>query len=59
MKLSDVRQDSRGLNILVKVIEAKLVLEKMQPTGELLRVAEVLVGDETGTMIVSARNGAW
>merc|ERR1712232_1228789 len=53
-KLSDLEPISSGVNLKVKVLSSKLVVEKRN-----LQIAECLVGDETGCMLFSARNGRW
>lgn len=57
IKLDEVQPATHGHNIVVKVIEKKLVLDKTRTNGEELRIAECLVGDETATALFTARNG--
>jgi replication factor A1 len=45
--------------LTVKVVSAKLVLQKARPDGNQVRqvrIAECLVGDETGMIVFTARN---
>mmetsp|Transcript_36269 Transcript_36269/g.145065 ORF Transcript_36269/g.145065 Transcript_36269/m.145065 type:complete len:83 (+) Transcript_36269:626-874(+) len=57
IKLEDVQPATKGHNIIVKVVERKIVLDKRRTNGEGLRIAECLVGDETATALFTARNG--
>uniref|UniRef100_A0A7S3EIC6 Single-stranded DNA binding protein Ssb-like OB fold domain-containing protein n=1 Tax=Rhodosorus marinus TaxID=101924 RepID=A0A7S3EIC6_9RHOD len=56
IKLEDVQPATKGHNIIVKVVERKIVLDKRRTNGEGLRIAECLVGDETATALFTARN---
>eukprot|EP00188_Purpureofilum_apyrenoidigerum_P000194 Plantae.Rhodophyta-Purpureofilum_apyrenoidigerum.ctg1076.p2 GENE.Plantae.Rhodophyta-Purpureofilum_apyrenoidigerum.ctg1076~~Plantae.Rhodophyta-Purpureofilum_apyrenoidigerum.ctg1076.p2 ORF type:complete len:134 (+),score=29.28 Plantae.Rhodophyta-Purpureofilum_apyrenoidigerum.ctg1076:267-668(+) len=56
IKLEQVQPATRGLNIIVRVLEKKVVLDKTRINGEELRIAECLVGDETATALFTARN---
>mmetsp|Transcript_8105 Transcript_8105/g.24426 ORF Transcript_8105/g.24426 Transcript_8105/m.24426 type:complete len:134 (+) Transcript_8105:284-685(+) len=56
VKLDQVQPATRGLNIIVRVIEKKVVLDKTRVNGEELRIAECLVGDDTATALFTARN---
>ena len=58
-KVDQLRPGTNGHNLIVKVVSAKMVLQKGRPDGPQLRqmrIAEWLVGDETGTIIFTARN---
>lgn len=58
-KVDQLRPGTNGHNLIVKVVSAKMVLQKGRPDGPQLRqmrIAECLVGDETGTIIFTARN---
>lgn len=48
-----LRPDTRGHNLQVKVIEANQVSSR---AGRPARIAECLVGDDTGTILLTARN---
>ncbi|KAL4430586.1 hypothetical protein ABPG77_005826 [Micractinium sp. CCAP 211/92] len=56
-KVEGLRPDTSGHNLVVKVIDAKLVVDK-PARGALKpqRVAECTVGDETGCILLTARN---
>ncbi|KAL4436927.1 hypothetical protein ABPG75_004066 [Micractinium tetrahymenae] len=56
-KVEGLRPDSTGHNLVVKVIDSKLVVDK-PARGALKpqRVAECTVGDETGCILLTARN---
>lgn len=52
-KVNQLRPLDTGLNLTVKVINAKTVAQRGRNQG---RFSECLVGDETGIIIFSARN---
>lgn len=52
VKVQDLRPSASGLNVHVKVVEAKTVVERPPK----LTVVEGIVGDETGSIIFSAKN---
>ncbi|KAI3467471.1 hypothetical protein Pfo_024134 [Paulownia fortunei] len=52
-KVNQLRPLDTGLNLTVKVINAKTVVQRGRTQG---RFAECLVGDETGMIIFAARN---
>lgn len=51
-KISDLRPLESGITLTVKVVDAKMVA----PRGRQARIAECLVGDETGMIVFVARN---
>lgn len=57
-KVDQLTPGSSGHNLVVKVLSAQLVLEKGRPDAPIrqMRIAECLVGDETGTILFTARN---
>ncbi|CAM8947231.1 unnamed protein product [Rhodiola kirilowii] len=57
-KVADLRPGASGLNVEVKVVNSKLVMQKGRPDGpqRQMRIAECLVGDETGMIVFTARN---
>ncbi|KAL0431661.1 UNVERIFIED_CONTAM: hypothetical protein Sradi_0792100 [Sesamum radiatum] len=58
-KVDQLRPGTNGHNLVVKVVSSKLVLRKGRPDGpqvRQMRIAECLVGDETGTILFTARN---
>ncbi|KAL3142546.1 hypothetical protein ABBQ38_002868 [Trebouxia sp. C0009 RCD-2024] len=56
--VDQLRPDTKGHNLVLKVVDAKVVLDR--PGGRSgsspSRVAECLVGDETGMIVFSAKN---
>ena len=48
---------TQGHNLTVKVLEKTVVIDRVQPDGKRLKLEECLVGDDTGTMYFTARNG--
>ncbi|KAI3970516.1 hypothetical protein MKX01_024163 [Papaver californicum] len=58
-KVDQLRPGTSGHTLTVKVVDAKMVLQKGRPDGpqmRQMRIAECLVGDETGLIIFTARN---
>lgn len=58
-KVDQLKPGTNGHNLTVKVLTSNTVLQKARPGPQQLRhtrIAECLVGDETGTIIFSARN---
>ncbi|KNA23574.1 hypothetical protein SOVF_023790 [Spinacia oleracea] len=54
-KVDQLRPGTSGLNVTVKVVDSKLVMQR-GPQVRQMRLAECLVGDETGMIIFTARN---
>ncbi|EFN55730.1 hypothetical protein CHLNCDRAFT_17642, partial [Chlorella variabilis] len=56
-KVEQLRPDTSGHNLVVKVVDSKVVVDK-PARGPLKpqKVAECTVGDETGTILLTARN---
>ncbi|XP_054793836.1 uncharacterized protein At4g28440-like [Prosopis cineraria] len=58
-KVDQLRPGTSGHTLTVKVVSTKMVLQKGRPDGpqpRQMRIAECLVGDETGMIIFTARN---
>ena len=58
-KVDQLRPGKTGLTLTVKVVDSKLVMQRGRPDGpqgRQMRMAECLVGDETGMIIFTARN---
>ncbi|CAN6482812.1 unnamed protein product [Victoria cruziana] len=58
-KVDQLRPGTSGHTLTVKVVDSKMVLQKGRPDGQLvrqMRIAECLVGDETGMIVFTARN---
>jgi replication factor A1 len=56
-RVSDLHPLSHGMNLIVKVVEIKVLLERRRPDGSVIAVAEALVGDASGCVLLTARNG--
>lgn len=58
IKVNQLRPGMTGLSLTVKVVDSKLVMQRGRSDGpqRQLRMAECLVGDETGMIIFTARN---
>ncbi|XP_057485205.1 uncharacterized protein At4g28440-like [Actinidia eriantha] len=58
-KVDQLRPGTSGHNVTVKVVSTKMILQKGRPDGpqvRQMRIAECIVGDETGTIVFTARN---
>ncbi|KAI4366855.1 hypothetical protein MLD38_022668 [Melastoma candidum] len=58
-KVDQLRPGTGGHTLTVKVVSSNMVLQKGRPDGQQLRqmrIAECLVGDETGVIVFTARN---
>ncbi|XP_068638192.1 uncharacterized protein At4g28440-like [Aristolochia californica] len=58
-KVDQLRPGTSGHTLIVKVVSSKMVLQKGRPDGpqvRQMRIAECLVGDETGMIVFTARN---
>ncbi|KAL6521763.1 hypothetical protein OROGR_018332 [Orobanche gracilis] len=58
-KVEQLRPGTNGHNLVVKVVSSKMVLRKGRPDGpqvHQIKIDECLVGDETGTILFTARN---
>jgi hypothetical protein len=57
-KVEQLRPGTHGHNLVVKVLDSKMVLQRGRAEGgrQQMRIAECLVGDETGIVVFTARN---
>ncbi|XP_057816673.1 uncharacterized protein At4g28440 [Cryptomeria japonica] len=59
IKVDQLQPGTSGHTLTVKVVSSKTVMQKGRPSGPQvrpMRIAECVVGDETGTIIFTARN---
>jgi replication factor A1 len=56
VKVADLDPNERGANVVADVINVEVVCANKRPDGTSVRVAEVLIGDETGCVVLTARN---
>ncbi|CAK9172871.1 unnamed protein product [Ilex paraguariensis] len=59
IKVEQLRPATTGLNLIVKVVNAKMILQRGRAEGtqgRQMRLAECLVGDETAMIVFTARN---
>ncbi|KAJ7296208.1 hypothetical protein O6H91_Y137500 [Diphasiastrum complanatum] len=59
VKVDQLRPGTSGHTLTVKVVSAKLVLQKARPDGtqaRSVRISECIVGDDTGVIVFTARN---
>ncbi len=54
--MSDIEPGFKSYNLVVKVVEIKVVVE-CEYEGITTKIAECIVGDETGIITFSAKNG--
>jgi len=56
-QVADLRPGTHGHNLHVKVVKSQIVVDRPRgPKGQPLKVAECIVGDESGTIVFTARN---
>ncbi|XP_024979358.1 uncharacterized protein At4g28440-like [Cynara cardunculus var. scolymus] len=58
-KVDNLKPGTTGLTLVVKVLSSEIVLQKgraASPNLRNVRISECLVGDETGTILFTARN---
>lgn len=57
VKVDQLRPGTNGHNLIVKVLKADPVLPKTRPVNHRpTRIAECLIGDDTATILFTARN---
>lgn len=49
----------QGFNVVIRVLEKEVVMDRDDGSGNNLKLEECIVGDETGKMILTARNGTY
>ena len=54
--VDSLRPGTTGLNLVVKVLDAKEVMNKKRPDGSSVRIGECTVGDASGVILFSAKN---
>ena len=57
--LSAVEPGSKGHNLVLKVVSSNVVVEKTRTDSSRVKIAEALVGDDTGVIVLTARNSTW
>lgn len=58
-KVNQLRPGTSGHTLTVKVVSSKMIMQKGRSDGpqvRQMRIAECLVGDETGMIVFTARN---
>ena len=56
VSVDSLRPGTTGLNVVVKVLDAKEVMNKKRPDGSSVRIVECTVGDASGVILFSAKN---
>eukprot|EP00245_Coleochaete_scutata_P006515 TRINITY_DN20987_c0_g1_i1.p2 TRINITY_DN20987_c0_g1~~TRINITY_DN20987_c0_g1_i1.p2 ORF type:complete len:136 (-),score=28.54 TRINITY_DN20987_c0_g1_i1:796-1203(-) len=59
VKIDSLRPGTAGHNLIVKVVSSKVVVQRARPDGSQVRqvrIAECIIGDETGVIVFTARN---
>ncbi|KAL6607737.1 hypothetical protein ACP70R_040800 [Stipagrostis hirtigluma subsp. patula] len=56
-KVDQLRPGTHGHNLVIKVVDSKMIVQRGRGEGgRQMRIAECLVGDETGIIVFTARN---
>ena len=55
-KVSDLKPESHSLNLLLLVHSVEVIVEKESKLTGRIRIGEIVVGDATGSVVISARN---
>ncbi|KAJ5070182.1 hypothetical protein M0811_11211 [Anaeramoeba ignava] len=56
IKIDQLEPQLKGVNVIVKILEKKIVLDRTDILGVHTKLAECLVGDETGCILVVLKN---
>ena len=56
VSVDSLRPGTTGLTVVVKVLDAKEVMNKKRPDGSSVRIVECTVGDASGVILFSAKN---
>eukprot|EP00240_Pyramimonas_obovata_P011400 CAMPEP_0118927896 /NCGR_PEP_ID=MMETSP1169-20130426/5269_1 /TAXON_ID=36882 /ORGANISM="Pyramimonas obovata, Strain CCMP722" /LENGTH=133 /DNA_ID=CAMNT_0006869761 /DNA_START=63 /DNA_END=464 /DNA_ORIENTATION=- len=56
VKVDSLRPGTNGHNLIVKVVDYKVVVNRTRPDGSTVQIAECTVGDDTGAITLTARN---
>ena len=56
VSVDSLRPGTTGLNVVVKVLDAKEVMNKKRPDGSWVRIVECTDGDASGVILFSAKN---
>eukprot|EP01116_Phalansterium_solitarium_P008658 TRINITY_DN22601_c0_g1_i1.p1 TRINITY_DN22601_c0_g1~~TRINITY_DN22601_c0_g1_i1.p1 ORF type:complete len:142 (-),score=0.96 TRINITY_DN22601_c0_g1_i1:179-604(-) len=56
VSVKDLSPGTHGHNLFVKVVSCNVVLEHVRPDGTKVKVAEAVLGDNTGSVVFTARN---
>lgn len=56
VKVEELKPGTSGHTLIAKVLNSNTVLQKGRPSLRQTRIAECLLGDETGTILFTARN---
>lgn len=57
IKCKDIEPSLNSVYTRVKVVEHEVIVNETRGDGSTIKVAEALVGDETGCVILTCRNG--
>ena len=58
MPVDSLRPGTTGLNLVVKVLDAKEVMNKKRPDGSSVRIVECTVGDASGVILSRQRTSS-
>ena len=57
IKLEKIAPATHDYNTVVKILEKKTLVDKIASNGKRVRHDEVLIGDETGCMVLNVHGG--
>jgi len=56
VRIADLKPGTKGHNLHLKVAEVNTVLERKRADGSVMKIAEALVGDSSGCILLTVRN---
>mmetsp|Transcript_33236 Transcript_33236/g.43800 ORF Transcript_33236/g.43800 Transcript_33236/m.43800 type:complete len:171 (-) Transcript_33236:233-745(-) len=56
MKISDLNPNAKGINLVAKVVQMEVVIQRPRVDGSVSRIAEATLADNTGCVVLRARN---
>lgn len=56
IKCSELDPESKGINLILKVVEVKTILERKKLDGHPVTIGEALVGDSSASILLTWRN---
>lgn len=56
-RIDQLAPGMRGVNLVARVVSREMKVDRLQINGHRIRTGEVLLGDESGTAVLTTRNG--